>query len=843
MKELINKLAEILNRKPINIKDIDPSFRYPDVYTDFTPDLIDKVDESDQQYIFTFKNKFKISIQILSADIFRLRYAPKGIFIRDFSYAIDPAYRPSKTEVGFTDEKSYYQIETATLVCKITKEKGLIHFYDKAGQVICEDENGFSARETIMEGWTELKVNKKIQADEAFFGLGDKASELNLRGKKFENWCTDSFAYHKELDPLYRAIPFYFALHAGRGYGIFMDNSFRSHFDFDSKDDQQASFSADGGEMNYYFINGPKLIDVVTRYTDLTGRPELPPMWALGFHQCRWSYFPEDRVKTVAQKFRDLKIPCDAIYLDIDYMDGYRCFTWNKEYFPKPKKMIRELKEDGFETVVMIDPGIKVDDDYEVYTDGVKNNVFCRRINGDEMNGPVWPPNCAWPDFTSPRIRNWWGPLYKELYVDQGVSGFWNDMNEPAVFGVDSKTFPEGVWHDYDGQGGNHAKAHNIYGMNMTRATFDGLKKLNPEKRPFLVARATFSGGQRFASVWTGDNVASWEHIDVANRQCQRLSASGFSFVGSDIGGFAGEPTGEMMVRWLQIGIFHPFYRVHSIGNNTDGSAATDDSVNEIPPENNRMDQEPWAFGEEYTNQAREAISLRYQLLPYIYTYFWKYTKDGDPMIRSMVLMHQDIPAAAKLENEFYFGDHLLVIPVTKSGTNKIKGFLPKGIWYDLTTCKEYKGKDKNKKIKVSANRIPILVKAGCIIPMHPVRQHTKEKVSRMYLSYYYGSGEFNSYYYEDTGEGYGYENGDFLLSKIKVESNEKGITISRNAEGSYEPEYRYTELKLHQLPFEIMDVKVDGKPFEFMDKEEGKLKWVSVIIPPSFKSISILPK
>ncbi|MEM9931937.1 MAG: TIM-barrel domain-containing protein, partial [Bacteroidota bacterium] len=332
-------------------------------------------------------------------------------------------------------------------------------------------------------------------------------------------------------------------------------------------------------------------------------------------------------------------------------MDGYRCFTWNDQHFPDPKQLIKDLRKQGFETVVMIDPGIRVDEAYETYTSGIKEDVFCRRVDGELMLGPVWPPLCVWPDYTRPEVREWWGKQYKKLYKTDGVSGFWNDMNEPAVFQVNSLTFPDGVMHDMDGSPRDHRAAHNIYGMQMSKATYDGLKELKPKVRPFVLTRATFSGGQRYAAVWTGDNIASWEHLRLANLQCQRLAISGFSFCGTDIGGFAEVPTGELLVRWLQLGIFHPLYRVHSMGNNVDGAAEAEADQIAEAERLNRLDQEPWAFGDPYTSLNRAAIELRYRLLPYLYTTFFDHTKNGTPFLRPLSFVDPSWDEAHRREN------------------------------------------------------------------------------------------------------------------------------------------------------------------------------------------------
>ncbi|MCO6492342.1 MAG: DUF4968 domain-containing protein, partial [Phaeodactylibacter sp.] len=570
-------MAEQPNKKDIPqlVKDeeTETGKRYPDIYHEYRPGAaVMQYQEKGDIFVYESENGVALKIEVLSDHILRFRYAPEGRFERDFSYALDPAARRTLPRVTIGGDETHFFIYTQKVRCRISKQGLRVSLYDAESQkLICEDAEPFYCRRTIMKGTDRVKVSKKAPAGEAYFGLGDKTGPANLRGQKLQNWNTDSFSFKKGQDPLYRSIPFYYAVAGGLGYGIFLNNTYRTHFDFDSGQQGTASFRADGGEMDYYFIYGPALMDVARRYAWLTGRPELPPLWALGFHQCRWSYYPESRVMELAQEFRSREIPCDAIYLDIDYMDGYRCFTWNREYFPDPAGMIATLREQGFRTVVMIDPGIRVDPEYEVYKDGLEKDAFAYRSTGELMRGPVWPPDCVFPDYTRPDVREWWGGLYKGLYVEDGVSGFWNDMNEPAVFKVEGATCPDNVLHHYEGAPCDHRKAHNIYGQQMSRATYEGLKRLRPDKRPFVLTRATFSGGQRFASVWTGDNAATWEHLRLANLQCQRLSASGFSFVGTDIGGFDKQPDGELFIRWLQLAVFHPLFRVHSMGNNIDG--------------------------------------------------------------------------------------------------------------------------------------------------------------------------------------------------------------------------------------------------------------------------------
>ena len=812
---------EVIDDSPVNINQTEGSNRYPDVFTELRPDLVKKVNrEPNHLFHFSCKNNIQLRLEVMSDRIFRLRYSLKKEFPADFSYAIDENFKTQETAIEFEASKEEFKISTNQLVCIISKSNLQVRFENKEGEIICEDDQGFYARTTILKGLEHISISKKAQKDEYYFGLGDKSGDLNLKGQKLENWVTDAFAFGHDTDPLYKAIPFYYGLHEGNAYGIFFDNSYRTHFDFDSEGDGQITFAAAGGEMNYYFIYGPELDAVATQYTDITGKPELPPLWALGFHQCRWSYYPEARVKEVAKEFRKRNIPCDAIYLDIDYMDDYKCFTWNKDYFPNPTQMIRELREIGFRTVVMIDPGLKVDDDYKVYKEGKDLDFYCKRPDGEVMEGPVWPPNCAFPDFTHPGVRSWWGHQYAALYSKNRVAGFWNDMNEPAVFKVNSKTFPEDVRHDYDGHQSSHAKAHNIYGLNMSKATTEGLLRLKNHRRPFVITRATYSGGQRYACVWTGDNVASWEQLQLANRQCQRLSISGFSFVGSDIGGFVDLPKGELFVRWLQLGIFHPLYRVHSMGNNADGAAEVDGEAIKEEEKNNRMDQEPWAFGEKYTDLARYAIELRYQLLPYLYTAFKTYTETGKPMLRSLIFEDQSDKKLRDVERDFMFGDHLLISPVIEEKAIEQKVYLPKGNWYHYWSSTAFKG-GKSIKVKSPLQQIPIFVREGAIIPHYPIRQNTDQvPIDELMLHVYYKNGSCKSELYEDQGDGFEHQANQYSSKEYTFQGSASEVILNQKKTGQHPDQYLHVNLFFNGLPFKPSSCTVDGKAVEVTSME-----------------------
>ncbi|MEM9141618.1 MAG: glycoside hydrolase family 31 protein [Bacteroidota bacterium] len=752
--------------------------------------IVDYVKDNDKLY-FTTENGVILGITILQDNVFRFRYATEYVFEPDFSYAISKNASKGYNKLEVTETDSEYLVTTSALKLLVDKKTLRTQISDLEGHIINEDELGFHWEENYEFGGNFVKMSKITQPAESFYGMGDKATHSNLKGKRVKNWCTDQYAYGKDQEPLYKAIPFYIGLHGNMSYGLFFDNTFKSYFDFAHERRNITSFWADGGEMNYYFFYGPKMSQVVRSYTDLTGTPELPPLWALGYHQSKWSYFPGKRVKDLARKFRDLKIPCDALYLDIDYMDGFRCFTWDKNHFPDPKRMIGELQEDGFKTVVMIDPGIKVDREYWVYQEAMEKDYFCKRGDGPYMQGKVWPGQCKFPDYTNPEVRAWWAELYKEFMSDIGVHAVWNDMNEPAVMEVPSKTAPLDTRHNYDGNPCTHRKAHNIYGMQMVRATYNGVKKYVFPKRPFVITRAAYAGTQRYCCTWTGDNVATWEHLWIANVQAQRMCMSGFSFVGSDIGGFAEQPNGELFARWIQLGIFHPFCRVHSSGDHGD--------------------QEPWSFDDEVTDIVRKFVELRYQLLPYLYTMFYRYSEFGTPMLQPLYYYDQEDPQTHFRTDEFIFGKQILVCPVQEPNAKGRRMYLPRGKWYNYWTEEITEG-GRELWIAADIDKIPLFIKEGSIIPKYPVQQYVGELVIKEFvLDVYFKLGDENSMIYEDAQDGYDYKKGQYSLRKFRLVGKEKELIIQQYKDGSFITTYESFELKFHGLPFEIATIEVDN--------------------------------
>jgi len=788
---------------------------------DLFPSKIISCKKDVDTFYFTSENNVVLQVTVQRDSVLRFRYTTKSIFEKDFSYAITKYASKGFNHLEITENDESYIISTSKLICKVSKIDMRKSIFDaKDEKLICEDELGFHWEESYDFGGDIVKMSKVSQDSEGYYGLGDKPVDINLKGKRFENWVTDSYAFKKSSDPIYKTIPFYIGLHHKKAYGVFFDNSFRSFFDFCGERRNITSFWAQGGEMNYYFIYGPEMSDVVSKYTDLTGKPQqLPALWALGYHQCKWSYYPENKVKEITKKFRDLKIPCDAIYLDIDYMDGFRCFTWNKEHFPDPKKMVKELADDGFKTIVIIDPGIKIDNEYSVFKEGLEKDYFCKRADGPYMKGKVWPGECYFPDFTNPEVREWWSDLFKELIEEIGVKGVWNDMNEPAVMEVPNKTFPDDVRHDYDGNPCSHRKAHNVYGMQMARATYQGLKKFSYPKRPFVITRAAYSGTQRYTSTWTGDNVATWEHLSIANIQAQRLCMSGFSFVGSDIGGFTEQPNGELYARWIQLGIFHPFCRTHSSGDHGD--------------------QEPWTFGNNITDIVRKFIEIRYQLLPYLYTAFWRYANEGVPILKSLVLYDQNDPHTHYRNDEFVFGEKILVCPVTEANAKGRRMFFPEGYWYNYWNSEYIEG-GQELWVDADLDSMPIFVKEGAIIPKYPIQQYVGEKkIDELTLDVYYKKGKEKSELYDDAGDGFDYKKGRFSLRTFSLVGKSDELIIQQHKSGKFMTSYKTFKMKLHGLPFKVLKIQIDNEEIEFEDvKVNGDN---TIIISKEFTELHII--
>ncbi len=541
--------------------------------------------------------------------------------------------------------------------------------------------------------------------------------------------------------------------------------------------------------MNYYFIYGENVAKVIQNYTWLTGRMELPPMWSLGFQQCRYSYYPEAEVLQIANTFRDKNIPCDVIYLDIHYMQDYKVFTWNNERFPNPNQLVNKLLDDGFKVILIVDPGVKIEENYWVYESGKKENVYIKYPDGTEYSADVWPGTCAFPDYTKLTTRQWWGSLYKN-HIEEGIAGFWNDMNEPASWG---QSTPNLIEFDFDGNKTTHREGRNVYGMQMARSTYEGIKKLNPTKRPFVLTRSGYSGIQRYAAVWTGDNTATEEHMLLGVRLNNYLGLTGVSNCGYDVGGFCGESTPAMFARWISIACFSPFFRAHSMVNTRSA--------------------EPWTFGEQVEEISRNYINLRYRLLPYLYSQFYKSTQNGLPIQESLALNYYLDKRTYNYDNQHIINDNLLVIPI-ESTKEICKAFLPdeNANWYFFYNDNVYKGGNEVY-VDCPMERLPVYVKEGTFLFTQNVIQHTNQEPSKtLEVHLYFSEKNREGLYYEDKGEGYDYKNGDFIKKTFSWNFKSKTLSISKN-EGNKNYKSKFEKLKIYLHGFEEFLNNLGGDP------------------------------
>ncbi len=609
---------------------------------------------------------------------------------------------------------------------------------------------------TRIQGRTSVFLT--IDEGTDLYGTGEVPGPLRRNGTRTVAWNFDAYGWGGNAPNLYQSHPWVLAVRAdGTSYGVIADTPNRCLIDLQLG----IRFEADGQEFPVIIIEGATPQDVVRSLGQLTGTMPLPPRWALGYHQCRYSYTPDDRVREIADGFREREIPCDVIWYDIDYMDENRCFSIDTWSFPDMRGLNAELHEKGFHTVAIIDPGIKQEYGYHVYDSGDAIDAWVQNRSGSPYVGSVWPGRCVFPDFTMGQVREWWGGLYGQ-FLSLGIDGIWNDMNEPAVFNVDAKTMPRSNRHRADpelGGPGTHARFHNVYGMLMARATWEGVQRVRPNQRPFVLSRANHLGGQRWAACWTGDNSASWAHVDYSVSMVLNLGLSGQPMSGPDIGGFVGVGTGEMFARWMGIGALQPFARGHTGKGN--------------------IDKEPWAFGSDVEKTCQVALQRRYRLLPYLYSLMREAAETGLPPVRPLFFLDPADPALRAEDDSFLLGDDLLVACNTWPGEKPVP-VLPAGNWVKVSLVDG----------DLDDPDLPDLyLREGAILPLGPIMQWSDEKpLDELELLVNPGpDGRAVGYLYEDDGDGYGYREGAYRVTEFVVSGPGESVQV-KVMEGDWEP-------------------------------------------------------
>ena len=749
-----------------------------------------------------------LRVDVVRADVVRVAISRGGVFddAPTFAVCVDPLALDVPFEVHQDDD--VVRVRTADLVVSVWLDPFRLDVHRTDGSSVAQ-----TAQDADGRWWPYATLNdafvvrRRCGLQDGVYGLGEKTGSHNRRGRDFTLWNTDVLnptasgefaAAHAggdpradntstEFDPYYVSIPFFYhqTFAGGAMAASFLDNGYRTHFDF-TRDDEYV-VRAEGGQYTEYLFAGPAMPAILEAYTWLTGRTAPPPLWSLGYHQSRWSRYDQASVEGLARRHREERIPCDALWLDIDYMDGYRVFTWDTEAFPDVPGMLARLADDGFRVITIIDPGVKHEPGYRVFDEARERGLLCRTEGGDVYVGEVWPGRTAFPDFVDEEARAWWGEL-NAAHVASGLAGIWNDMNEPAtgVVNPSAMRFGRGQY--------SHERFHNQYGLLMAMGTTQGLLAAMPDRRTFVLSRAGFAGIQRYAANWMGDNMSRWDHLWLSIPMACGFGISGQAFVGADVGGFMGHSNPELFLRWMQYGVLTPFCRNHSSMGN--------------------VDQYAWAFGETVRDLVRAAVELRYRLLPYVYAAFLEASETGMPVQRPLVLEHQDDPLAREIDDQYLFGPDLLVAPVVEAGTTARQVYLPRGDWYDWHTDEPLHG-PRFVVAGTPMDRIPVYARAGAVVPMWPQAPPSTAghhpQVVELHLFAPRADGRTRSFLQEDDGVTFAAADGARVRTSLVVERAGPRVTVRAEVDGDGFPEHRREAFRLVVHGDEPHAVVLDG--------------------------------
>ena len=715
--------------------------------------------EINHNNIDIYFSNMKITLTIFENDIVKVFIGDKYEESISTNGVVDDL---GKGEFIVEEDSNFVIIKGTKVLTFVDKNTTEISFKDLDGNIINED---------FQPSFKDEKGNvyiSKVNDCLAYYGLGEKGGDLNKKGCYTENFNTDDPETDDDSITYYKTIPFYVALKEEATYGIFFDNSFRSYFDMGKEMGDRIFFGAIGGQIQYYFIPGENIKEVVKNYTALTGRMEMPPLWSLGYQQCRFSYFSQEEVRELVKTFEEKDIPLDVVYLDIDYMDGFRVMTFKTPNFDDAAGLISDLIEKGIRTITIIDPGVKVDEEYDVFKRGKEGNHFTKKLDGEMFIGAVWPGDSAFPDFSNKDCREWWKSELKKFISEHGMDGIWNDMNEPCVFNNDHKTMLETCLHNSDNGVIEHKEFHNRYGFEMSRCSKEAQEELHPNERGFSMTRATYAGGQRYSSVWTGDNMSLWSQMRMSISMNANLGISGFSFVGNDVSGFGLDSSEELFIRWMEMGPFIPIFRNHS-------NMYT-------------RRQEPWAFGPRAEKIAKKSIELRYELLPYIYDLYYISHKEGLPIFRPMIMEYEKDMNLLNMREQFMLGENMIVAPVLYEGERSKTVYLPKGSWFNYFTMEKLQG-GKWYKLPCELDEILVFVKEGAIIPTYNKKfRNVKERPKNILLKVFGENAK--GFHYNDDGHSMEYLEGKYTYMDIKVVDGKEELKLINNGYSIEEIEF-----------------------------------------------------
>ena len=732
---------------------------------------------SPETFVFSTDGSRKMLLHFCSPSVVKVYNSFDGEFSAEAPTPAVVSDAIASVSPVIAEEGGSWRISTGDIDVIVDKAPLRVSFSRPDGSSLLAD-----ATDAYSIDGSQISCTKVFDTDEHIFGLGEKTGLLDRRGSFLTMWNSDKPCYCNHEDPLYKSIPFFMS---SKGYGIYFDNSYKSHFDFRGSDTY--TFGADGGEMIYYFIAGGSYKDVLGQYIKLTGRPVMPPRWSLGFSQCCGNYVNQNQAIDIATKFREIGFPCDIIYQDIGWTQRLQNFEWNGSY-TDPEGMTSKLKDMGFHVIVSQDPIVSQSNTAQ-WAEADSLDIFVKDDRTGKFYDMPWPwgGRCGLIDFSNPAAASWWGD-YQQKPIDDGVAGFWTDMGEPA-WSNEEVLDRLHIQH----YAGPHAKMHNLYGLYWDKVVTEEFEKRNPGKRLFQMTRSAFAGMQRYCFSWTGDSgndlglTYSWDQFAYQIPVMLSASVSGVPFITGDITGYCGDipdysAAAEIYIRWMQFGLFTPLSRAHHWGG---------------------TQVEPWKFGDEAVDCARKVVEIKYALMPYLYTCAREAYDTGTPIMRAMFLEFPDDPECARLDFQFMFGPSILVAPVVEEGARTRRLYLPEGEWYDWYTEELYEG---GRYIETPAplDKVPLFVRAGSIIPTVAARQYTWENPDApLYVDVWPSSaGSFEYTLYEDDGESLDYKADGCARTKFSARVKGSSCTVSkgkRTVSGGYSADgFKDIQYRLH---------------------------------------------
>jgi alpha-glucosidase len=735
----------------------------------------------------------KFRIDVVRADILRLKLSHAGVFDEAPTFAA--CFEASSgTPFDVRESEQTLELTTSALCLRLDKHDFSFDVTRPDGSSVLEaarDASGHSRG--LLRLNDSFVVSRKLSRFDSIYGLGERTGPFDRRGGSYTLWNVDVLApgvlqqnrlHEKDpttdgrsttFDPYYASIPFFYHAPWGADFsmaGFFFDNGYKGNVEFH---DDELLVQFGGGQYTEYVFAGPSMSAVLEAYTFVTGRMPLPPLWSLGHHQCRWHDYTQAQLIELGRRYRRHQIPCDVLWLDIGYMDGYRVFTWHPERFREPARTFATLASEGFRAVTIVDPGVKYEPGYAVFDEARAKNLLCKTPGGALYAGQVWPGRTAFPDFVKQETRSFWGELNVRL-LETGISGIWNDMNEPATGDIE----PFAMSFDRDGQNHPHERYHNQYGLLMAMATYEGWRRARPDERPFILSRAGFAGIQRFAAQWLGDNYSEWAHLHMGIAMALGMGVSGQPFIGADIPGFGDNAGNELAARWFEYGALTPFCRCHNCAGN--------------------HEHYPWSFGLGVERVARQALRLRYRLLPYLYTAFLRASETGAPVQRPLVFDYQNDVESRRIEDQYLLGNALLVAPVLRAGETARHVYLPPGDWLDFHSDRRYEG-GQYAVIAAPLGQIPLLGRAGHVIPLWEQAPESTfgfyPEVIELHVFVPPRDGVTQSLLYEDDGVSKAHERGAFLRSELSLSRRANTLTLESRVSGQGFAEFRRKRLRV----------------------------------------------